>query len=211
MNNKYINSKIIFYLPEIIIFCIYFIVYFFASIKEQGFLLGGLMFGGVGFIFFIIEHRTDLVLDKINNIIFIRNKMLFLNKYIIKEQFALSDMSNADIITITNYDSKEKRYSYTYKLRILKKDGTIFLPFGGWSDNSQKKWQEMADKINHFNQSHEPVLIITRKPFFFRLCFGVLFGFFYFLVGMGIIFPKEIEPIIYHMLNILFSINGYHQ
>lgn len=211
MNSKYINSKIQFYIPEIIIFCLYFIVYCFASIKEQGFLLGGLMFGGVSFIFFVIEHRTDLVFDKINNIVIVRNKMLFIDRFIIKEQYALSNVTNADIITINNYDIKEKRHCYTYKLRLHKKDGTVLIPFGSWSDNNYKKWQDMVDKINNFNQSQEPTLLITRNPFFFRLCFGISLGFFYFLVGLGVIFPKEMESIIYHTLNILSSLSGYHQ
>ena len=68
--------------------------------------------------------------------------------------------------------------------------------------------QQIADKINHFNQPQESVLIITRKPFF-RFCFGVLFGLFYFLVSFGIIFPKEMEPIIYHTLNVFFSLKDY--
>ena len=118
MNGQYINSKIQFYLSEIIIFCFYFIVCCFALIKEPDFLFGGLMFGGLGFIFFIIEHRTDLLFDKINNSIIIRNKMLFFNKYIIKAQYSISDIQNADVISITNYYSQGNKYSHTYKLRL---------------------------------------------------------------------------------------------
>lgn len=211
MNNKYINSKILFYQPEIIIFCLYFVVYCFASVKEHGFLFAGLMFGGVSFVFFIIEHRTDLIFDKVNNIVIVREKMLFFNNFIVKKQYTLSDVIKADVWATTEYDSKEGIDITRYKLRLLKKDNDVIFPFGGWSDNVHKKWQDMADKINDFNQSKESTLLITRKPFFFRLSFGILFGFFYFLFALGIIFPKEMNPIIYHTLNVLFSLTGFHQ
>ena len=211
MSEKYINSKTEFYTPEIMILALYIILYCIASSINKDFLYGGLLLGIPSFIFFIIEHKTELVLDKVNNSIVVRTKMLFFNKYMIKEHFALSEMSCADILTITNYDSESKKYKKTYKLRIKKKDGSCFTPFGNWSDNNYEKYKKMVDKINHIDDMQEPLTILSRNSFFFRLCFGIPLGFLYFLLGFGIIFPKEMEPIIYNTLNILFSLKGYHQ
>lgn len=211
MSEKYINSKMEFYTPEIIILALYIILYCIASSINKDFLYGGLLLGILSFIFFVIEHKTELILDKVNNSIVVRTKMLFFNKYMIKEHFALSDISSADILTITTYDSKTKRNQNTYKLRITKKDGSSFTPFGNWSDNNYEKYKKMADKINHIDDMQEPLTTLSKNSFFFRLCFGIPLGFLYFLLGFGIIFPKEMEPIIYNTLNILFSLKGYHQ
>ena len=42
-----------FYIPEIILFLIYFIMGLLVTIKKTDFLLGGLLFGSVGYIYFL--------------------------------------------------------------------------------------------------------------------------------------------------------------
>lgn len=209
-DKKYVKSKIQFYIPEIIIFILYISLGLWASVRAENFLLTvnmSAICGVISYIFFIIEHRTDLVLDKINNIIIVREKMLFFDRYKIKKQQYLDMVSNACVYRTFSYD-KERRRTTSDSLKIINKNGSGFFPFGEQHD---KNCQNLVDKINNFNNSHEPLLIITKKPFILRLCFFVLFGLPYLIICFYTIFPKEMEPAMYYLMNILCSINGYQQ
>ncbi len=206
---KYTNSKLYYYFSEILIFILYFFNYFFIFSLGQNLELAGMFLGLISYVFFIIEHKTDLVFNKINNVILIREKMLFFDMYTIKKHFSLSNFQGAQVFETAKRNSKTGRYEKFYELKLLQKDGSFCLPFG-FSTRNKQEWQVMAENINNFQETQEAELILSRAPFFLRLCIGSLFGFFYFLMGLVAIFPNYIKPILFNLLNNWLLINGYN-
>ena len=209
-SNLYVKSKIVFYIPEIILFIVYFVVGFFASLKQPSFSEGALIFALVGYIFSVMEHRIELFFDKVNNVVIAREKMLFVKKYLIKEKHNLSEILFADLTERTHRD-KNGVSTKIYKLRLKTSSNTEIFPFGGWGSGDYKEWHNKARDINEFIKNDKPTLLFVYKSCFFRFLFGFFFSFFYFFGSLYIIFPETMGPIFYQILNFLFALRGYHQ
>ena len=209
MNNveKYKKKKkkdnlLKFYIPEIILFLIYFIMGLLVTIKKTDFLLGGLLFGSVGYIFFILEHKIYIVFNKAQNIVYIKEKSLFLNIMRIRDFTTFSNISNA-ALDIKNRPNSNGHYTQLYTIKFICKDGKVIFPLGHSYSNGQEKFLKLVEKVNTYIRSDETELKLVESPCFFRLFFGIPFSFFY-LSGCLYILSPELGKQLIMFIMILF-------
>lgn len=125
----------------------------------------------MGYIFFIIEHKTEITLNKDTNSFVVMEKMLFFDKYKVNRKYKLEDIISAEVIT--HYDrDREHGTSITYNVLINTKMYGAFELFKSSSGN-QLKYTNIVIKINSFLNSEQRYLSLNDNPFIFR-CVSVV-------------------------------------
>ena len=173
-----------------------------STIKKPDFLLGGLMFGSVGYIFFILEHKIYIVFNKAQNIVYIKEKSLFLNIMRIRDFTTFSNIGNA-ALGIKNSHNSNGPYTQLYTIKFICKDGKVIFPLGQSYSNRQNKFLKWVEKINTYIKSNENELELVDFPCFFRLFFGIPFSLFYLSGCLYILSPELGKPLIMFIM-ILF-------
>lgn len=207
------SKNIYFRASEFILFAIYLLLGGLATIKQPEFGLGAFMFGFLGYVFFVIEHKTQIVLDKVNGKLICKNKALFFSIDKINHIESISDVSTVYVSTV--YDNSNCSNSVsTYKLAIKLKNQKVIYPFGNFSSNNKIKYDRMCKTINKFlYQEENPILVINESPFWLRLVFGMPLSFVYILTSLYIINPEIMKPVIEQILYFLipiFEVSGWH-
>ena len=125
----------------------------------------------MGYFFFILEHKTEITLNKDTNSFVVMEKMLFFDKYKVNHKYQLSDILSATVMT--HYDSdREHGTSITYNILINTKMYGAFELFKS-STSNQLKYTNIAIKINAFLNNNERYLSLNDNPFIFR-CISII-------------------------------------
>ncbi len=178
---------------EIVLFLVFVGLALTACIKTSfdGILFLG-AFGLFGFVFFIIDHKTQFILNKDSNSFTIVEKALFQKRHKVKQQIKLDDIIGVDIYQQVRF-SKEGS-STMYSLHIKTKHNGIINPFN-CSVSNKNDYEKFANKINQFLNNDETSLIIDHAPFMFRII-GTIFSLAYINFCLILIFPTYAEKII---------------
>lgn len=195
-------------LTEIIIFAIYFLLGFFAIIKQPSFLMSALLLGSLGYVFFIVEHKIQIVLNKLDNTVIFKEKALFLPLEKIKFVEFFSNLSDANVVR--KFGQNYNTSSNTCKLVINCKNGKTLYPFGNIYTNNSTKYTKICNDINSFLVNDTPILTIKESPFFLRFIIGVPFSFIYIICCLSLISPEAITPLI-QMISPLLEAIGIYQ
>lgn len=124
----------------------------------------------------VVEHKKQLIFNRVANKFTIVEKALFRNEYKVNKQLSLDDITGA---TVHSYISRSKNGSTRmYELYINSATEGTILPLGGASSNGSTA-TNFANKINAFLTGNEPSLTINHAPFFARII-GTVFSLFYF-------------------------------
>lgn len=182
---------------EIIILSLYLVLLSMATIKMQDFELQGVAFlfvwGLFAYIFFIIDHKIQFLLDKDNNKFTIVEKALFRNEHRVLKQLKLDEIQEAYVYTSISHN-REEGTSTTYALHIKTKNQGTINPFNS-STSCNNAYEKIANQINEFLTGNENTKIIEHKPFIFRI-FGIIFSLIYINLCLIIISPEFAEKII---------------
>jgi len=183
-NLQFTDSFWIYRAPEIIIFLIILtlnIAFFILNSPEiladvnnlfNSQLFPAIPIGAIVFyIFFIIDHRYSIIMNKENNIFLVVEKMLFFDKYKIKTKMELDKILSANIMTNRELGSRG-HVSITYSV-VIKTLHLGTVKVSDYSSSNYNKWFIIVQRINNFFNSGETYLQINENPFVFRL-FSVL-------------------------------------
>lgn len=213
ISNNYSKNILYFRTPEILLFVTYLLLGGLATIKQPEFGLGAFMLGGLSYVFLIIEHKTQIIFDKVNGKLICKTKALFFPIDKLNHIALLSDILTIYVSTVfdnSNYGNSVN----TYKLAIKLKNQKIIYPFGNFSSSNKTKYDKICQRINKFlYQEETPTLVIKESPFWLRLVFGLPLSFMYILSSLYIINPEMmksvIEQILYYLIPVI-EVSGWH-
>ena len=120
----------------------------------------------MGYIFFIIDHKIDITLNKEANSFVVMEKMLFFDKYRVNHKYQLSDILSATVMTDFHID-REHGTSVVYNVLINTKQYGAFELFKA-STSNQAKYANIAMKINTFLNNDSRYLSLSENSFIFR-------------------------------------------
>ena len=112
------------------------------------------------YFFFIIEHKTEITLNKDTN------SFVVIDKYKVNHKYQLEDIISAEVITHYDRDG-EHGTSLTYNILIKTKIYGAFELFKSSSGN-QLKYTNIAIKINTFINSDQRYLTLNDNPFILK-------------------------------------------
>ena len=166
-NSVFAESVWEFRLPEIVLFVVILIINFCIFYADKNLIPVFPIVSCFAYIMFVVDHKSDLVMNRDSNTFLLTEKMLFFNKYRVKRKYNLEEIQSATVMTNFNIDRRRgARVTYNVVIQTVHYGAFNLFPY---SSSNYLRWMDMAQRINTFLAGDAQSFVLNDNPFLFRM------------------------------------------